>query len=130
MRQFAKVLSFKDGIYSLSGWSDKETATKAQSAAIHVNEYGLAAAGAKIATKGKDGALETPAPVIVTRPRRQQITPKKRVTSKANIIAASGDKAGRSTKVTRNAPAKRVTKVAAKKRAAKTVRKSAAKRGK
>jgi len=57
VRQFTKIISIKNGVYGLSGWSTKDAATKATVAFQHVNGYGLKYAGARVV-----GGKETPAP--------------------------------------------------------------------
>lgn len=48
LRQFAKVISAKNGVYGLSDWMTRANAEKATVATRHINVYGLESSGAKI----------------------------------------------------------------------------------
>lgn len=60
IRQFAKVISIKNGIYGLSGWTSKENAEKATVAYKYVNGYGLSYAGVKLISSGSSKKTEAP----------------------------------------------------------------------
>lgn len=53
LRQFAKIITIRNGIYGLTGWTSREAAEKTNVAHKHVNEYGLLYAGAKVVKGGK-----------------------------------------------------------------------------
>jgi len=52
IRQFAKIISVKNGVYALSGWMTRENAEKATVAMKHVNVFGLQYAGVRVASAG------------------------------------------------------------------------------
>lgn len=53
LRQFSKIISVKDGVYLLSGWTTKEHAEKATVGYTRMNIFGLQNAGFKIASTPK-----------------------------------------------------------------------------
>lgn len=53
LRQFAKIIAIKNGVYALSGWTSREHAEKATVAYTRVNSYGLMYANVKVVSAGK-----------------------------------------------------------------------------
>lgn len=55
MRQFAKVISVKNGVYGISGWTTRVSAEKATVVAKRINKYGLINGNVRV-TKGGDAS--------------------------------------------------------------------------
>lgn len=53
LRQYTKVISFKNGVYGISGWTSRDHAEKATVAHKFVNRFGLKYAEAKAVKGGK-----------------------------------------------------------------------------
>lgn len=90
MRQYTKVISFKRGVYGLSGWTTRDNAEKATIAHIHVNVHGLTYANARVATSDAKKA-NAKAPAKPSTPtgaasksdsNKRQAAPKKAATKK------------------------------------------------
>lgn len=64
MRQFTKIISYRRGIYGLSGWTSRANAEKATNAVTFVNKYGLEYAGAKTVSKGGSTKDKSNAPEV------------------------------------------------------------------
>ncbi len=58
MRQYAKVISFKNGVYGFSGWTTLENAQKATVVNKFINIYGVASANLRLVS----GASKVKAP--------------------------------------------------------------------
>jgi hypothetical protein len=57
IRQFTKVISFKNGVYALSGWMTRENAMKSTVAKVFLNIYGARHANlraVRVASKDKE----------------------------------------------------------------------------
>lgn len=48
LRQFCKVISVRNGVYGLSGWTTRAHAEKATITQVHLNVYGLRNASVKV----------------------------------------------------------------------------------
>lgn len=57
LKQFAKVLSSKNSVYGLSGWTTRKNAEKATVITHFLNEFGMRGAGVKVVS-GKEVAKE------------------------------------------------------------------------
>lgn len=53
VRQYAKVISVKNGVYGLSDWMTRDNAEKATIAVRHINVYGMQYAGIKVVSAVK-----------------------------------------------------------------------------
>jgi hypothetical protein len=56
LRQYAKIISVKDGVYLLSGWTTRENADKANVGYTRMNIFGLQNAGFKVVSSPKKSA--------------------------------------------------------------------------
>ena len=80
LRQFAKVISCKNGVYGLSGWSSKENAEKATVAHKFVNVYGLQYANLRVVSTETKAKASAPAKASVS---KAEVTTPKNVETKA-----------------------------------------------
>ena len=62
MRQCAKIVSFRNGRYGLSGWTTQEHAEKATVAQIFLNTHGVESANLQLVVKGKTTKPRTRTP--------------------------------------------------------------------
>lgn len=56
IRQFAKIISFRNGVYGFSGWTTRENALKATIVNKFINIYGVASANLKLVKGAKVNA--------------------------------------------------------------------------
>lgn len=61
LRQYTKVISIRNGIYGLSGWTTRESAEKANVSTKFVNIYGLKYANVKVVGGTKADKATAPA---------------------------------------------------------------------
>jgi len=78
LRQFTKIISLKNGVYGLSGWTSKENAEKATVAHKFVNVYGLKYANLRVVSAGPK--VKATAPAETSGSKAKETTPKNVVT--------------------------------------------------
>lgn len=65
-KQFTKVISERNGLFGISGWTMRANAEKATRAIEFRNEFGLRAANARVVSEGKKGSTRKSAPATST----------------------------------------------------------------
>lgn len=86
--QFTKIISIKNGVYGISGWTTKGNALKATVAHNFVNGYGLKYAGVTLEAAGK-GNTAAKAPAVKSNPTAKTPAQKAAATKKANAAKAA-----------------------------------------
>lgn len=89
--QFTKVVSVKNGVYGLSGWTTLKNAEKATVARVFVNKHGTRYAGCTVEKEGKKVKESAPASNDAnTDPVEKATGPKLKELLKANDLPVSG----------------------------------------
>lgn len=84
-KEYTKVISYKRGIYGLSGWTTRVGAEKATVATKFQNKHGLRYANARVVKGGVKAEAKSPA-----KPKGKKApATKSKVTSKASVKKAS-----------------------------------------
>ena len=60
VRQFAKIISLKNGVYGLSNWGTQGNAEKASVAFVRINTYGLSTANLKVVKSNSTVSAKKP----------------------------------------------------------------------
>lgn len=89
IRQFAKIVSVKNGIYGLTGWTDRRSAEKSTVARVFVNVYGLRNASVK--SYGKTESVKDTA--TVSKPETAKVVEEKPTKAYINKLSANDAKA-------------------------------------
>lgn len=112
-KQFTKIISERNGLFGLSGWTTRANAEKATRAIEFRNEFGLRAAHARVVSEVKKGGSRKSAPATST-PDAVPSAPAATTDATVSTTPAGGAPAA-----PKKGTAKKVAKKAAKKTAAK-----------
>lgn len=76
LKQFTKIISIKNGIYGLAGWTTKDSAEKSTVATKFVNSYGLEYAGVEVFSTTTAKVAKASAPVASVASKAKVSAPK------------------------------------------------------